>query len=100
MRVVLRSWREVWEEGATTRRRRVQVPAAVTAAQRTLQMARVRGGDEGGVHTEKIRSGNRRGQTLVTEHELWWRRLRDKVRAIGTWARVVATARPKKLTSR
>ena len=88
--LVLRSWREVREEGAEVRRRMVLVPARMTAAQRALKLERVGGDGEGGVYAERIRSGSRRGQTMVSTHELWWRRLREKVRAMGTWARVVA----------
>ena len=89
MQLVLRSWREVSEEGRARTRKVVQRPVRVTEEQRELQLARVRGANGDGVYAEKIRSGNRRGQTLVTTQELWWRRLRDKVRAVGTWGRVM-----------
>ena len=92
MQLVLRSWREVSEEGRARTRKVVQRPVRVTEEQRELQLARVRGANGDGVYAEKIRSGNRRGQTLVTTQELWWRRLRDKVRAVGTWGRVMSVS--------
>ena len=92
MQLVLRSWREVSEEGRARTRNVVQRPERVTEEQRELKLARVRGANGGGVYAEKIRSGNRRGQTLVATQELWWRRLRDKVRAVGTWGRVVSVS--------
>ena len=110
----LRSWREVVEHERVTKRRLVRrdgeqrpecaLRLSTFESDATEQSAGAGKGNRNGKDQtcqtcqkklrddwfyQKARTGKFAGRTLRVADRLWWSRLRDQVRALGTWARVM-----------